>query len=68
MLDEDGQPLPDNDLPAARASLGDQFSMTIGLRRPDDGVRWYRVAGEPMSSDAFERLVVVTVQERVGPP
>src|SRR5205085_3923804 len=57
--DADGQPLPTEQTPRARAARGETFSMTFTLPGLDGARRWFEATGQPIQSEEAGQGVVV---------
>jgi two-component system CheB/CheR fusion protein len=61
--DEQGQPLPAEEAPLARAALGESFSLTFTLAEPSDGGsprrRWFEATGQPIAGAGQGGVVVI---------
>ena len=55
---EDGHPLPAEQMPLGRAARGESFSMEFIVTQADGARRWYEANGEPISSGDRAREVV----------
>jgi two-component system, chemotaxis family, CheB/CheR fusion protein len=57
--DAQGQPLPPDQAPRARAARGETFSMQFTLPAPDGTRRWYEANGQPLQNGAAGYAVLV---------
>jgi two-component system, chemotaxis family, CheB/CheR fusion protein len=61
--DADGQPLPAEQTPRARAARGETFSMTFTLPGSDAARRWFEATGQPIQSEGMDQGSVVVIRD-----
>jgi two-component system CheB/CheR fusion protein len=61
--DEEGQPLPAEQTPRARAARGETFSLTFTLPSPDGARRWFEATGQPIQSEGADQGSVVVIRD-----
>jgi two-component system CheB/CheR fusion protein len=61
--DENGQPLPAEQTPRARAARGETFSLTFTLPGADGARRWFEATGQPIQSEGAGQGGVVVIRD-----
>ncbi|MGI8689683.1 MAG: chemotaxis protein CheB [Thermomicrobiales bacterium] len=57
--DEDGQPLPSDQMPQQRAARGESFAMEFTITAPTGSRRWFEATGRPITHDHQHTGVLV---------
>jgi two-component system CheB/CheR fusion protein len=61
--DADGQPLPAEQTPRARAARGETFSLTFTLPGADGTRRWFEAMGQPIQSAGADQGGLVVIRD-----
>ena len=61
--DENGQPLPPDQTPRARAARGESFVMAFTLPEPGGGRRWFEATGQSIGGEGMEPGSVVVIRD-----
>jgi two-component system CheB/CheR fusion protein len=61
--DAEGQPLPAEETPRARAARGETFSLTFTLPGADGTRRWFEATGQPIQSEGMDQGSVVVIRD-----
>ncbi len=60
---EEGQPLPPDEAPRARATRGESFSTTFTVAGPGGSRRWFEANGQPVQTEGADEGGVVVIRD-----